>query len=181
MQPHVAPASISNKGVKGNFHSLSVNPITSLAALKDGYNNEYEYEHEHEIESITRKDNGIKRRDMFTAMIGSSIAMVAGTLIPSSSQAQQGYLPDMVGGFVKPKGLGGLPKKIRSVGNIMVRFLVTSELQMETESEFTWSLMTLALNSKYNTMSSTLSYLQTCNNYSSFHPYIISSFHRTDC
>jgi len=121
MQPHVGPASISNKGVKRNFHSLSVNPITSLAALKDGYNNEYEYEHGNE--SITRKDNGIKRRDMFTAMIGSSIAMVAGTLIPSSSQAQQGYLPDMVGGFVKPKGLGGLPKKIRSVGNIMVRII----------------------------------------------------------
>jgi len=55
--------------------------------------------------------------------------------VPLSSQAQQGYLPDMKGGLVKPpRALGGLPKKIRAVGNIM------DELQRDLMQE-RWDLV----------------------------------------
>jgi hypothetical protein len=39
----------------------------------------------------------------------------------SSAADTSGYIPDMAGGLKKPKGVGGLTKKIRKVGDIMVR------------------------------------------------------------
>lgn len=75
------------------------------------------------------------RRDLFQNLITSGM-VVATALTASSSPAKAvtGYLPDMTGGFVKPKGLGGLPKKIRSVGQIM------DELQRDLMQE-RWDLV----------------------------------------
>jgi hypothetical protein len=66
-----------------------------------------------------------RRKFVSTASTAVFHAFVLGSfVVPLPSQAQQGYLPDMKGGFVKPRGLGGLPKKIRAVGIIMVSFVV---------------------------------------------------------
>ena len=77
---------------------------------------------------------------MFTAMIGSSLAIAAGTFLPQPSLAKEGYLPDMTGGLKIPKGLGGLPKKIRSVSNIMVSNalleMLSSYVRRECEYEY---------------------------------------------
>ena len=53
-----------------------------------------------------------------------SFLMSSSALMSSSKNAAavstSGYIPDMKGGFKKPKGVGGLTKKIRRVGDIMV-------------------------------------------------------------
>jgi len=79
--------------------------------------------------------SNVKRRDFFNSIVASGIGIAAGTFSALPADAQNaGLMPDMVGGFVKPKGLGGLPKKIRSVGNIM------DELQRDLMQE-RWDLV----------------------------------------
>lgn len=69
--------------------------------------------------SMKNESNEISRRNLFT--IASSIA-VSGSLVQSAIATDaKNALPDMVG-TPKPKSLGGLPKKIRMVGNTLVRF-----------------------------------------------------------
>jgi len=52
----------------------------------------------------------------------------------SSTTSTAGYLPDMVGGYKKPKGLGGLAGKVRSLGVIL------DELQRDLMQE-RWDLI----------------------------------------
>ena len=63
-----------------------------------------------------------KRRDFLRNSL--SLFIATSTVVSSSSKAEamstSGYIPDMVGGYRKPKGVGGLTKKIRKVGDIMV-------------------------------------------------------------
>lgn len=61
------------------------------------------------------------RRDFFNFIASAGVTVAGVTAGTFAANAQTGLLPDPNGGFAKPKGLGGLPKKIRSVGNIMVR------------------------------------------------------------
>lgn len=61
------------------------------------------------------------RRDFFNIIASAGVTVAGVTAGTFAANAQTGLLPDANGGFAKPKGLGGLPKKIRSVGNIMVR------------------------------------------------------------
>ncbi len=58
----------------------------------------------------------------------SSETSSSGTSGTSSTSSTSGYIPDMVGGLKKPKGVGGLTKKIRKVGDIMVSLLLLSFL-----------------------------------------------------
>jgi len=91
--------------------------------------------HQIDIDIDINPTINMNRRDMFTAMIGSSLAIAAGTFLPPPSLAKEGYLPDMAGGgLVKAKGVGGLPKKIRAVSNIM------DELQRDLMQE-RWDLV----------------------------------------
>ncbi len=80
------------------------------------------------LELFFRKDDSIeedgrstKRREFFSGFLRSGMAVIAGELLSvESASAETGLLPDGIGGFKKPKGLGGLPNKIRNVGDIMV-------------------------------------------------------------
>ncbi len=75
-------------------------------------------------DSIEEDGRSTKRREFFKGILGSGMAVIAGEFMSvESASAETGLLPDGVGGFKKPKGLGGLPNKIRNVGDIMVGVL----------------------------------------------------------
>lgn len=74
------------------------------------------------------------RRDFFNIIASAGVTVAGVTAGTFAANAQTGLLPDANGGFAKPKGLGGLPKKIRSVGNIM------DELQRDLMQE-RWDLV----------------------------------------
>jgi len=70
-------------------------------------------------------------------LIGTTTAISLTTTTITSTKpanAVQGYIPDMKGGLKKPKGLGGLPQKIRGVGTIL------DELQRDLMQE-RWDLV----------------------------------------
>ena len=74
-----------------------------------------------EGESIEEDVRSTKRRVFFNALGRSGIAFGASAFVSvEPGSAETGMLPDGGGGFKKPKGLGGLPNKIRNIGNIMV-------------------------------------------------------------
>lgn len=108
-------------------------PSCHLAIKNDAQEEETKHQ-------CTNNDEGCNpRRDFFHQIgrVGSAVALGLTTslnLPPQSATAAQGYIPDMVGGFKKPKGVGGLPQKIRSVGDIL------DELQRDLMQE-RWDLV----------------------------------------
>lgn len=83
-----------------------------------------------------------QRRDFLRN--GLSLLISSATVISSAGRAEAsgtgGYIPDMVGGLKKPKGVGGLTKKIRKVGNIMVRNLfINTASHMPCNPEWNYS------------------------------------------
>lgn len=97
-----------------------------------------EEQHQQQIEE--GKGEGLmsqsQRRDFLRNSL--SLLLTTSTVISSSNKAEasstSGYIPDMVGGYRKPSGVGGLTKKIRKVGNIM------DELQRDLMQE-KWDLV----------------------------------------
>ena len=64
----------------------------------------------------------VERRKVFKSLglLLASSAIVSSNSKDAKAVGTLGYIPDMVGGLKKPKGVGGLTKKIRKVGDIMV-------------------------------------------------------------
>ena len=135
-QPHILHSISSRRNADTILYTVPhANRNTNSDNLQEETNTN------HQIDMIINPNpNNINRRDMFTAMIGSSLAIAAGTFLPQPSLAKEGYLPDMTGGLKIPKGLGGLPKKIRSVSNIMVSNalleMLSSYVRRECEYEY---------------------------------------------
>ncbi len=88
--------------------------------------------------SRSTKNSNAKRREFLSSLVTASIGVAVGatSVPPADAQNNAGMLPDLKGGYVKPKGLGGLPRKIRSVGDLMVsskflRYWIRIDLQVE--------------------------------------------------
>ena len=101
----------------------SVSPPQSCAV----YHMSRQLDEDEKIKAIIKPSvKGKLHRRNFLFQTMTSLATIAGLengllTSPTSADAKEGYIPDMVGGFKKPKGLGGLPKKIKAVGHVLVR------------------------------------------------------------
>ncbi len=83
-------------------------------------------------------NNIMERRNVFKSLgLFITTTTTTSAIITSKSQVAEaaallsdttGYIPDMVGGFKKPKGVGGLTKKIRKVGDIMVGTFIENDV-----------------------------------------------------
>lgn len=95
-----------------------------------------QHQMEEEEDSPLSRSQRQKRRDFLRNSL--SLFITTSTVVSSSGKAEAsstaGYIPDMVGGYKKPKGVGGLTKKIRKVGDIM------DELQRDLMQE-KWDLV----------------------------------------
>lgn len=79
------------------------------------------------IDPYGEEENSPRRtflRQSLLSLIVSSTAMTASS-DKTEAASTSGYIPDMVGGLKKPKGVGGLTKKIRKVGDVMVSYIET--------------------------------------------------------
>ena len=108
---------------------------TNVQQIRKCMNNGMSFrKHCHGLESFSCDDSesgllhsnqgSIERRKVIKSL---GLLFTTSVTISSASEAAKaetstgGNIPDMVGGFKKPKGVGGLTKKIRKVGDIMVR------------------------------------------------------------
>ena len=82
---------------------------------------------EEEESSSTHPDSmtNMNRRKVFKSLglLFTSSAIISSNSEDAEAAGTLGYIPDMVGGLKKPKNVGGLTKKIRKVGDIMVSLI----------------------------------------------------------
>lgn len=76
-----------------------------------------------------RNDQSMERRNVLMTLgaLATSAGINASGGIAEASTTT-GYIPDGVGGYKKPKNVGGLTKKIRTYGDIMVSSFVFSSI-----------------------------------------------------
>ncbi len=78
---------------------------------------------ESDSQDIEDSHQPLNRRNLLLSL-GAALATTSAGIYATNEAAEasstSGYIPDMAGGFKKPKGVGGLSKKIRTYGDIMV-------------------------------------------------------------